>query len=102
MEKMISKILSNNVLMGLTLGAIVVAISIGVLNVAFRSTLDGIEWREEYYRVKIGDSLWAISSEYCPDGVDRREWIDEIRALNDLTDSTIYPGQRLTVLVPAE
>lgn len=76
--------------------------SVLILNYAFQPTMDGIEWREETYRVQAGDSLWAISAGYCPEGVDRREWVDEIRALNDLPDSMIHPGQTLIVLAPAE
>lgn len=81
--------------------ALVVA-SVLVLNYAFQPTMDGVQWQETTYRVQAGDSLWTISADYCPDGVDRREWVDEIRALNGMTDSTIHPGQTLTVLVAVE
>lgn len=79
-----------------------IVVSVLVLNYAFQPTMDGIEWREETYRVQAGDSLWAISAGYCPEGVDRREWVDEIRALNDLPDSMIHPGQTLIVLAPVK
>lgn len=72
-----------------------------VLSLASGSTMDRVEWREETYHVQSGDSLWIISRDYCPDGVDRREWIDAVQSRNGLTSSFIYPGQRLTVLVPA-
>lgn len=81
--------------------ALIVA-SVLVLNYALQPTMDGIEWQERTYRVQSGDSLWKISANYCPDGVDRREWVDEIRALNGMTDSIIHPGQTLTVLVAVE
>lgn len=81
--------------------ALVVA-SVLVLNYALQPTMDGIEWAETTYRVQSGDSLWTISANYCPEGVDRREWVDEIRTLNGLSDSIIYPGQTLIVLAPAE
>lgn len=73
-----------------------------LLNSVIQPTLDNIEWDEEIYTVKKGDSLWTISKYFCTDDVDRREWIDEIKSLNDLSDSAIYPGQRLVVLTPAE
>ena len=73
-----------------------------LLNSVLQPTLDNVEWEEKIYTVKQNDSLWAISGNYCPDTVDRREWIDEIKTLNNLPDSTIYPGQRLTILIPAE
>jgi hypothetical protein len=96
-----TKFLESNALVVILLIALVV-VSVLVLNYAFQPTMDGIEWQETTYRVQSGDSLWAIAGEYCPDGVDRREWIDEIRALNDLPDSIIYEGQKLTVLAPVK
>lgn len=82
---------------------IIIAVSlILTLGLAFRSTMDGIEWETEAYFVKSGDSLWSISERYCPDGVDCREWIDEIQELNGLDDSLIYPGQCITILTAKE
>jgi hypothetical protein len=81
---------------------IFLVISILALNYAFQSTLDRIEWQEKIYEVQEGDSLWSIASSCCPDGVDRREWIDEVQALNDLPDSIIHPGQDLIVLEPVK
>lgn len=53
---------------------------------------------ETTYTVEDGDCLWYIANNYCPDSMDKREYIKLIKELNDLDDSTIYPGQRLTVL----
>lgn len=99
---MINKILSNDTLSVLILATVIVFLSVLLLNWVFQPTMDRIEWREEIYRVQDGDTLWAIAGEYCPNNVDRREWIEEIRALNDLPNSMIYPGQRLTVLTPTK
>ena len=90
-----------------TLPAVLLVIAILIcslllLSFATRPTMDAIEWNQESYTVKAGDSLWSISADYCPDGVDRREWVEEVRELNCMDDSTIYPGQKITVLVPAE
>lgn len=89
----------NNPVISLLLLITFLAICFLVLGIATSSTMDGVEWQEEIYRVQSGDSLWTIANEYCPDGVDRREWIGKIRELNGLPDSLIYPGQALTVLV---
>lgn len=72
------------------------------ISCAFQSTLDRVEWREEIYPVQSGDSLWALSGQYCPDNVDRREWIAAVSDLNGLSDSIIHPGQDLTILAPVE
>ena len=99
---MIEAILKNNTLMVLLLAAVLILAAVLLLHWAVQPTMDDIDWLEEEYIVTRGDTLWAISYDYCPADVDRREWIDEIRALNDLQDCTIYPGQSLTVLAPAK
>ena len=82
-------------------GAIAVAILILAL-MAVRPSMATVKWEEETYRVRSGDSLWSISGEYCPDSVDRQEWINKVRKMNDLDGSIIYPGQVITVLAPEE
>lgn len=44
-----------------------------------------------YYTVQPGDSLWAIARDQLGD----YHKVDEIKALNGLVSSIIYPGQRL-------
>ena len=90
--------LTNNTATVLTLGAVILIASILLLNWGFLPTMDGIEWEEEIYSVQAGDSLWAISREYCPESVDRREWIGEIKALNAMDDNHLEPGQQIIVL----
>ena len=92
------KVLANNTITILLFAAALVCISIIVLNWAFRSTMDGIEWQERIHEVEKGESLWTISKNYCPEQVDRREWVEEIKALNGLRDSSIYPGQKIIIL----
>lgn len=71
-----------------------------LLIVAVQPTMNKIEWQEETYIVKNGDTLWEIADKYCPDIVDKREWIAEVQELNNLHGSTLRIGQRLTVLAP--
>lgn len=49
------------------------------------------------YVVKPGDTLWEIAMQYCPDGINLDRYIDHISDENNLTSSTIYVGQHLTV-----
>lgn len=70
--------------------------------IAFKPTLDRVEWERQSYLVCKGDTLWAIAGRYCPDNVDRREWIDEVQRINRLDDANIRAGQRITVLVPCD
>ena len=95
---MINKALEHSTLTVVLMVLILVVVSVLLLNHVFQPTMDDIEWQEETYRVQAGDSLWAISADYCPDSVDRREWIEEVQTLNGMTDSKIHPGQKLTVL----
>lgn len=92
------KILANNTVMILTFAAIMIIVSVLVLNWAFRPTMDWIEWQERIHEVEKGENLWTISGEYCPKKVDRREWIEEIKVLNGLRNSSIHPGQKIIVL----
>ena len=85
----------------IVVGAIAVALLILAL-LALRPSMASVKWEEETYRVRSGDSLWSISGEYCPDSVDRQEWIHKVRKLNDIDGSIIYPGQVITVLAPEE
>ena len=95
------KILSNP-LIAILLLIVFLAFGFLVLSLVGQSSMDRVEWVEEVYRVQSGDSLWEISGKYCPDNVDRREWIDEVQARNGLTSSFIYAGQRLYVFAPAK
>ena len=97
---MSGKLLEHSTTITVILAVLLIVASILTLKYAFRSTMDGYEWETTFYRVQTGDSLWSISADYCPDGVDRREWIEEVRELNGMDNSIIYPGQKLTVLAP--
>lgn len=92
--------ISSNTLTAVLLLVVFLIICILMLNVACEPKIDKAEWKEETYRVKEGDSLWAISGKYCHGNVDRRDWIAEIQELNGMEDSIIHPGQKLTVLAP--
>ena len=94
--------LLNHPIIAILLLLVLLATGFLALGLAGRSTMEGVAWQEGTYDVKRGDSLWAIASEYCPENVDRRDWIREVKDINGLSDSTIYPGQRLTVLAPEE
>lgn len=96
-----TKLLENNLLLVFFLIMFAV-LGILALNFAFSSTLNRVPWHMEIYRVKGGDTLWALSEKYCPEIVDRREWIEEIKEMNGMKTSTIYTGQLLKVLAPGE
>ena len=53
----------------------------------------------EKYIVSSGDTLWSIASQYCPEKKDKRIFIKTLKKLNNLTSSTIYPGNEIKIPV---
>ena len=50
----------------------------------------------DYLTVQAGQSLWSIAEELAPTA-DPRDVIAEIRSLNQLSTSSVQPGQRIAV-----
>lgn len=59
------------------------------------------EYTEETVTVRSGDTLWGIADAYCPEDMDKREYIRAIEADNECT-SAIKAGDVLTVRRYAE
>jgi len=74
---------------------IFVAVWAGV-RVAQAGTVDGASAGHEYV-VSSGDSLWGIAAREYGAGIDLRRAVYEIREVNRLDQSTIWPGDRLTL-----
>lgn len=55
----------------------------------------------KYYKsitIEKGDSLWSIANEYITDDYeDTKEYVKELKELNNLTSDTIHEGQHLLV-----
>lgn len=56
------------------------------------------EYSEETVTVRSGDTLWGIAGAYCPEDMDKREYIRAIEADNGC-GADIMAGQILTVRV---
>ncbi|WP_010494146.1 LysM peptidoglycan-binding domain-containing protein [Paenibacillus elgii] len=50
---------------------------------------------QAYVVVTQGDTLWSIASSHAAKGQDLREYVFQIRKLNNLKNVTIYEGQKL-------
>ena len=55
-----------------------------------------------YYKsveIQEGDSLWGLAKEYREGGtLSAREYVEELKRMNNLKEDTIHTGQYLTVL----
>lgn len=52
--------------------------------------------------VHAGDSLWTLAEEYAPENQDPRDWIYDVRQMNNLKTADLWPGMQLTVATPVQ
>lgn len=77
---------------------IIMLLIIGIVSVSKAETpLTRIE-----YRVRPGDTLWDIATEYAPRGTDLDRYIFDLKKYNGLEKSSIYPGMVLEIVTEAE
>jgi hypothetical protein len=58
-----------------------------------------VETKEIEYVVCKGDTLWKIADKYKLDNQDPREYIYEVKKLNNMTSASIYEGQIIKILL---
>lgn len=75
--------------------AILIFLLIALFNISIAKTNSEAEIID--YTINKGETLWNIAKEYTPDNKDIRQTIHEIKQLNNMTDSTIYPGQTIKI-----
>lgn len=73
---------------------IMIASIISIFNLCFAKT----EVITEDYVVSAGETLWSIASENKKAGQDVREYIYELREVNNMNDSLIYPNQVIKII----
>ena len=81
----------------LTACGIIAAVAVAAVLVAGAGKVER-EYSEETVTVRSGDTLWGIADAYCPDEMDKRDYIRAIEVDNDCT-SAIKAGDVLTVRV---
>lgn len=75
--------------------AIIIFFLIALFNISIAKTNTETEYID--YTISKGETLWDIAKEYTPDNKDIRQTIYEIKQLNNMTNSTIYPGQTIKI-----
>lgn len=73
---------------------IIIALLISLFNLCFAKT----EFVTEDYIVSAGETLWSIASENKKAGQDVREYIYELREVNNMNDCMIYPNQVIKII----
>ena len=58
---------------------------------------DKPEMEEVTYTVEIGDTLWGLAEDYCPNEMDPREWTYEVKKLNSI-NGCLIPGTEIKIL----
>lgn len=84
-----------------TLTLIIIVISIIIL---VNTIINKTEYTEKYKTIYISEdeTLWSIAEEYKKPNQDIREYIYEIKKLNNMESATIYEGQELTIIIYEE
>lgn len=75
--------------------AIIVFLLIALFNISIAKTDKEAEYID--YTISKGETLWSIAGEYKEQNEDIRQYIYDIKKLNNMTDSTVYPGQVIKI-----
>lgn len=75
---------------------ILVLIIISIFNLVFANVDKSVNIEE--HTVVCGETLWSIATEYKKDGQDVREYIYEVRKLNNLADCNLNVGQEILII----
>ena len=74
--------------------SIMIILIISIFNCV--SATKTVEYQD--YTVVQGDTLWSIASENLKSGQDIREYIYELREINNLNDCLLYPNQIIKII----
>ena len=75
---------------------ILTTITISIFNLCFANVNKSITLAK--HTVVCGETLWSIATEHKRDGQDVREYIYELRKINNLKDCTLQIGQEILII----
>jgi LysM domain-containing protein len=83
----------------LAIGLLLAGLMMGLLAPSLLAQNDSGGPPQAPHTVLAGETLWSLAHEVSPDR-DPRDFVYQVRKLNDLDTSTIFPGQRLILPRP--
>ena len=88
----------SQIIAGMINAILVIGLFLILVAVVPKKTVEAYAMNYEEYVVSAGETLWSIASENKKDGQDVREYIYELRRLNELDSCIIYPNQVIKIL----
>lgn len=81
-----------------------IAIIIFLIIILINEIANKPKYTETYKTIYISEdeTLWSIAEEYKKPNQDIREYIYEIKKLNNMESAAIYEGQELTIIIYEE
>ena len=90
----------------ITCVAVIVFASVFLGSTMLTSMAEEEKAATRYYKsveIQEGDSLWSLAKEYREGGsLSAKEYVEELKKMNNLREDTIHTGQYLTVVYFAE
>ena len=76
----------------------ILIIVMAIFAIGFRCA-DKPEMIEAAYTVKKGDTLWSIAERFCPNTMDKREYVWKVQKMNEFPDDTyLMPNIEIKIL----
>ena len=88
----------SQIIAGMINASFIIILFLILVAIMPKKTVEAYAMKYEEYVVSTGETLWSIASENKMDGQDVREYIYELRKLNNLDDCMIYPNQVIKIL----
>lgn len=88
----------SQIIAGMINASFIIILFLILVAIMPKKTVEAYAMKYEEYVVSTGETLWSIASENKKDGQDVREYIYELRKINDLDDCLIYPGQVIRII----
>ncbi len=82
------------------IGLLILLCIVGLINKISNKTI--YTEKQETIYVCEDDTLWSIAEDYKKPNQDIREYIYEIKKINNMENATIYEGQEITIIVYEE